>query len=261
MPAALEPLIREIGNQLHRDAVAIPPTLFRSRGVRGALLARALADDNLRQALFQFIDVLPQLENGESVARHFRAYLDGHDLAGAWGRLLKLGNHPALAWAVRASVTRMARLFLVEENPVAVKRVLTELARSGASATLDAVGEAVLTTAEADAYVARYRDLLRWQHAAGVERPHLSLKLTALVPRFDPLDPRGTGRRVLARLQPLLDEIIRANAALTIDMEQYELKPLIFKIFKDMVAMRPAGDWRPGIALQAYLPETESDIA
>lgn len=261
MPAALEPLIREIGNQLHRDAVAIPPTLFRSRGVRGALLARALADDKLRHALFQFIDVLPQLENGESVARHFRAYLDGHDLAGAWGRLLKLGNRPALAWAVRASVTRMARLYLVEENPGAVKRVLTELARSGAAATLDAVGEAVLTTAEADAYVARYRDLLRWQHAAGAERPHLSLKLTALAPRFDPLDPRGTGRRVLARLQPLLDEIVRANAAFTIDMEQYELKPLIFNIFKDLVAMRPAGDWRPGIALQAYLPETESDVA
>lgn len=258
--SSLEPLIREIGSQLYREATAAAPALFRLRGLRGALLARALADDRLRHALFQFVDVLPQLEDRASIARHFRAYLEGHELAGAWGRLLRLGSHPALAWAVRASVARMARFYLVEEQPAVLRCVLDELARYGAAATLDAVGEAVLTGAEADAYVARYRDLLRWQQAAGVAQPHLSLKLTALTPRFDALDPRGTERRVMARLQPLLAEVVEARATLTVDMESHEHKYLILNIFKSMVTAQPASGWQPAIALQAYQPETGSDI-
>ncbi|MBI2295424.1 MAG: bifunctional proline dehydrogenase/L-glutamate gamma-semialdehyde dehydrogenase [Betaproteobacteria bacterium] len=257
---ALEPLIREVGSRLYRGAIQSRPALFGARGVRGALLRRALADEELRTALFQFIDVLPQLDRAGAIADHFKAYLDGHPLAGMWGRLLRLGSHPALAWAVRASVARTARLFLVEESPSAVKSVLAELARSGAAATLDAVGEAVLTEREADAYVARYHNLLAWQQAAGLA-PHVSLKLTALNPRFDSLDAEGGEQRVLARLAPLMAEVACARAALTVDMEQYELKPLILRLFRALVETHADRGWLPGIALQAYLPETERDLA
>ncbi|HXF65120.1 MAG TPA: proline dehydrogenase family protein [Burkholderiales bacterium] len=255
----LEPLIREVGGRLYRDAVRARPALFGARGVRGALLRQALADEQLRAALFRFIDVLPQLDRAEAIAEHFRAYLDGHRLAGPWGRLLGLGSHPALAWAVRASVVRTARLFLVEESPSEVRRVLARLARQGAGATLDAVGEAVLTEREADAYLARYLRLLAWQRAAGGP-PHLSLKLSALTPRFDPLDPAGSERRVLARLGPLLAQVAAAGGALTVDMEHYEIKPLVLRVLRAILEAQPAGGWLPGVALQAYLPETARDL-
>jgi RHH-type proline utilization regulon transcriptional repressor/proline dehydrogenase/delta 1-pyrroline-5-carboxylate dehydrogenase len=255
----LEPLIQEIGSRIHSDAVGSRPALFGAKGARGALLRHALADERLRIALFQFIDVLPQLDRAEAIAEHFRAYLGHYELAGAWARLLKLGNYPALAWAVRASVARTARLFLIEENAAAVKRVLAELARSGMLATLDAVGEAVLTEREADDYVGRYLNLLRWQREAGVA-PHLSLKFSALTPRFDPLDPAGSEQRVLTRLAPLLAEAARARAAFTVDMEQYELKPLVLRVLRALAEIDPASGWLPGIALQAYLPETERDL-
>ena len=118
---SLEALTREIGERLYRDAVRSRPALFGAHGVRRALLERALADGRLRHALFQFVDVLPQLTDSASIAAHFRSYLGEHRLGGAWGRLFALGNHAALAWAVRASVTRTARLFLAEEKPQAVK--------------------------------------------------------------------------------------------------------------------------------------------
>jgi RHH-type transcriptional regulator, proline utilization regulon repressor / proline dehydrogenase / delta 1-pyrroline-5-carboxylate dehydrogenase len=258
---SLETLIGEIGSRLYRDAARSRPPFFSARGVRGAALEHALADERLRNALFQFIDVLPQLESSGSIAAHFRSYLDGHRLGGVWGRLLKLGSHPAAAWAVRMGVARTARLFLVEENPAAVKRALGEIRKMGAAATLDAVGEAVLTEAEAAQYVARYLELLRWQEAAGFTPPHLSLKLTALTPRFDPLDPEGTEKRVLARLEPLLAEAQRMGAALTIDMENYELKPLILRVFRMLVETHPDPHWQPGIALQAYLADTQRDLA
>jgi RHH-type proline utilization regulon transcriptional repressor/proline dehydrogenase/delta 1-pyrroline-5-carboxylate dehydrogenase len=258
-PLALEALIREIGARLHRTAARSRPALFGARGVRGALLRQALADERLRTALFQFLDVLPQLERAGEIAEHFRAYLEGQRLAGAWGRLLRLGTHPALAWAVRASVARSARLFLVEESAAEVRRVIRGLAQIGAGATLDAVGEAVLTEREADAYLARYLDLLAWQQAAG-SAPHLSLKLSALTPRFDPLDPAGSERRVLARLAPLIAEVARARGALTVDMEHSELKPLVLRVFRAIAEAGPSSGWLPGVALQAYLPETERDL-
>jgi RHH-type transcriptional regulator, proline utilization regulon repressor / proline dehydrogenase / delta 1-pyrroline-5-carboxylate dehydrogenase len=258
--ASLEAGIAEIGARLYADAVRSRPPLFGARGMRGALLESALADAGLRNALFHFVDVLPQLESAEQIAAHFRSYLGGRELGGVWGRLLKLGCSPALAWAVRASVARTARLFLVEETPAAVKRALATLTDIGAAATVDAVGEAVLTEAEADEYVARYVRALAWQEAAGITPPHISLKLTALAPRFDPLDAEGTRQRVMARLAPLLREVLRVKASVTVDMEGYQLKSLILNIFMSIVAARPEPDWQPGIALQAYLPETERDL-
>ncbi|MBI2318657.1 MAG: hypothetical protein HYU75_17120, partial [Betaproteobacteria bacterium] len=185
--AELESEVREIGGRLYRDAGRHKPALFDSRGLRGRVLERVLHDPALRNALFQFIDVLPQLERADDVAAHFHSYLAGHELGGVWDKLLQRGNHAWAAWAVRASVKRIARLFLVEEQPADLLRVLRTLQRVPAQVTVDAVGEAVLTDAEADHYLARYLELSRWGAAAGIA-PHLSLKLTGLTPRFDPLD-------------------------------------------------------------------------
>jgi len=160
---------------------------------------------------------------------------------------------------VRESVKRIARLFLVEEQSGALARAVRVLQRVPAQITLDAVGEAVLTEPEADRYAARYVALLGWCGAAGIA-PQLSLKLSALAPRFDALDAAGTRERVLRRLQPLLADANRTGAALTIDMEQYEFKPLILELFREIVENNPNRGWQPGIALQAYLPETERDL-
>lgn len=255
--ADLESEIREIGGQLYRDAGRHKPALFDSRGLRGRVMQQVMQDPQLRSALFQFIDVLPQLQSAEAIAAHYRSYLAGHALGGVWGKLLQLGNHPWTAWAVRASIMRVARLFLVEEHPDDLRRALQS---NAARVTVDAVGEAVLTDAEAERYVARYLNLVRWLDEAGAAPPNLSLKLTALTPRFDPLDAAGTRRRVLARLQPLMAEACRTRAAITVDMEHYEIKPLILELFRALVEHHAEPGWQPAIALQAYLPETERDL-
>ncbi len=256
----LQPAVLEIGAALHADALRSRPRFFRARGLHGAVVARALEDETLRRALFQFVDVLPELRDATAVARHFSAYIAGRELGGAWGRILRLGAQPFMAWAVRSSVTRTARLFLVAEDRSAVTRLTRALARSGAQITVDAVGEAVLTEAEAERYAERYVRLIDWQQNAG-SRPHVSLKLSGLTPRFDPIDPPGSIARVLDRAAPLMQRVLATNAAVTIDMEHHELKPLVLDTFKALVERYPEGAWQPGIALQAYLPETQDDLA
>ena len=219
----LEHGIRELGAKLYRRATQAKPTWFDARGLRGRLLSRVFKDESLRSALFQFIDVLPQLDNAKSIAAHFRAYLNYHQLAGAWGRLLKLGEQPWAAFAVKRSVARLARQFLVEEERAAFINVVRKLAAIPAGVTTDAVGEAVLTEAEASAYLGRNLQLLEWLSLAGAQPPNLSIKLSALTPRFDPIDPDGTSRRVIAAITPLIQQAIELSACLTVDMNNMSL--------------------------------------
>ncbi|MBI4986032.1 MAG: bifunctional proline dehydrogenase/L-glutamate gamma-semialdehyde dehydrogenase [Rhodocyclales bacterium] len=254
MDNRFEAEVQTLGRKLQRRAGEHPPAAY--RGVTGWLLKGAIEDEALRNALFQFVDVLPQLDGGDEVAAHLAAYLDGlDDLRPA---LLRLAARPGLAFVVRLAVRRLARQFLVDATPAAVAAVVAHLARVPAAVSVDAVGEAILTEAEADAYVERNARLIDWLAAAGT--PHVSLKLTALTPHFDAADPAGTRSRVFARLAPLMTLAVARGATLTVDMEQYELKPLILGLFLAMLDEWPQAQWQPAIALQAYLPETAADL-
>ncbi len=254
---ALEPLIQDIGRALHRRAREHTPGLYAGRGLRNALLRRAIADERVRAALFQFIEVLPQLQDNRAVAEHFRAYLSGFELGGLFGRLLKLGESVWIAPLVRQAVARMARLFLVEEEAAIFAATLKRTAALPASVSLDAVGETVLSDAEADAYVVRILKLLGWLAATPSSQPDLSVKLSALTPRFDPVDPEGSVARVLRRLDPIRAAAARAGVSLTLDMESRDTRPLVLAVFRRLL---DSPGTPPGIALQAYLPDTEADL-
>jgi RHH-type proline utilization regulon transcriptional repressor/proline dehydrogenase/delta 1-pyrroline-5-carboxylate dehydrogenase len=258
--AVSETLVAEIGAELLGRAARARPAVFDARGLRGRLLAQALKDEKLCSALFRFIDVLPQLESGAEIGDHFRAYLGGHHLGGVWGRLLGLGTSPLFAPVVRASVQRFARNFLVEETPAAVQSTLAQLRRLPAAASFDAVGEKVLTEAEADRYLERNLGLLDCLAGAGTAAPNLSIKLSALTPRFDPIDRQGSRARVLGRLRRLMPRVQALGATLTVDMEHYDFKPLVIEVFQALLDDYPDQDWTPGIALQAYLHTAAEDV-
>ncbi len=247
--------VHAIGARLHAGAAGRRPRLY--RGLTGALLARVMADAALRDGLFRLVDTLPRLRDGAAIAAHLRALLAGHAPADWTGRLLALAARPRLGWTARLFARRLARHFMAAESAAGLARVARELARVPARPSVDAVGEAVLSAAEADAYLARNLALLDWLAPHGP--PHLSLKLTALTARCDPLDAAGTRERIWRRLAPLIDAANRHGATLTVDMEQHELKPLILDLFLAACADFP-GAWRPAIALQAYLPETPDDL-
>jgi RHH-type transcriptional regulator, proline utilization regulon repressor / proline dehydrogenase / delta 1-pyrroline-5-carboxylate dehydrogenase len=256
MAAIDEGEVLAIGRELLRVARQTKPQLY--RGVSGYILKRSLDDTALRGALFRFIDVLPQLQGSAAQAEHFAAYLDEASSKGFLPGLMKLAARPALTWIAAGQVKHMAQNFLVEEAPRALALMLKALAAVPAKVTLDAVGEAVLSEIEADAY----RDRVLWQLAQNWQGqvPHLSIKLTALTPHFDPLDREGTRRRVYARLMPIIEAAANRSATLTVDMEHYELKQQILELFLDAITHFNDSRWQAAIALQAYLPDTQADI-
>jgi RHH-type proline utilization regulon transcriptional repressor/proline dehydrogenase/delta 1-pyrroline-5-carboxylate dehydrogenase len=103
--------------------------------------------------------------------------------------------------------------------------------------------------------------LLERDHLGPIPRVQLSVKVSALSPHLDPIDPEGSYQSVAARLRPILDLAIRLPASLIFDMEQAETKALLVEIFTRLFA-EPSYRAYPyaGLALQAYHRETAGDI-
>jgi RHH-type proline utilization regulon transcriptional repressor/proline dehydrogenase/delta 1-pyrroline-5-carboxylate dehydrogenase len=272
----LETEVKELARALYRDAARQKPALFDPQDWLGRMIDWSLEDELLRVALFRFVDVLPSLDSASEIGRHLKEYFarTDHALGGLVFLAQALYAGRLVAPVVRHNVTRLARRFIVEAEDL--REIIVGLRKEPAAFTLDVVGEATASESEADATRERYLDLMTrladiardWPVLPQIDlgphgpipRVNLSVKLSSLSARFDPLDP-ATEPAVLARLRPLLREAGRIKAAITIDMEQYAHKDLTLAIFRALVdddefSKEPA----LGIAIQAYLKETEKDL-
>ncbi len=238
----------------------------------------SLEDESLRVALFRFVDVLPSLESSSEIGRHLEEYFArvDHALGGLAVLAQALHAGTLVAPVVRRNVINLARRFIAEESSGHLITVLENLRKEPAAFTLDIVGEATVSDLEAQAMQQRYLELLRrlskasegWPSCAQIDespkgkipRVNLSVKLSALCARFDPLDP-NTETTVRERLRELFREAGRLGAAITVDMEQYAFKDLTLEIFRGVLEEDEFRE-RPyaAIALQAYLRDAEQDV-
>ena len=270
--------VQNLARSLYQQAAEHKPSIFQPQDWLGKMIEWSLKDESLRVALFRFVDVLPSLDSPAEIARHLEEYFAKSDHA--FGGLVYLAQALHAGWLLapvaRRNVTRLARRFIVEENPRNLKSVLETLREEPAAFTLDVVGEATVSDKDALAIQQRYFDLLRSLSALAarwptlpqidqgprglVPRVNVSVKVSALYPRFDPLDP-DSAIVVRERLRPLFLEASRLNAALTIDMEQYAFKDITLAIFRDLLeeskfTTAPV----TAIAIQAYLRDAEHDV-
>jgi RHH-type proline utilization regulon transcriptional repressor/proline dehydrogenase/delta 1-pyrroline-5-carboxylate dehydrogenase len=92
-------------------------------------------------------------------------------------------------------------------------------------------------------------------------RVNVSVKLSALFSQFDPIDPDGTSAAVRKRLRPILRSAINNRAFVNFDMEQFAFKHTTLRIFREILDEPEFRSWPDvGIAIQAYLQETEGDL-
>ena len=281
MTPAIDPTeqeIQQLARSLYHQAAEDKPSIFESQDWLGKMIEWSLEDESLRVALFRFVDVLPSLDSAAEIGRHLEEYFAKVDHA--FGGLVFLAQALRAGWLLapvaRHNVTRLARRFIVDEEPGALRSALETLRKEPAAFTLDVVGEATVSEKEALATQRRYLDLLQslstisasWpfipqidQGARGpLPRINLSVKASALCARFDPLDP-DSEKTVQERLRPLFREAARLNAALTLDMEQYSFKDLTLAIFRGLLDESEfASQPHAAIAIQVYLRDAEDDV-
>ncbi|PMB43030.1 L-glutamate gamma-semialdehyde dehydrogenase [Fischerella thermalis CCMEE 5205] len=247
------------------------------------ILAWAMSNPGLRVQLFRFIDTLPALHSKSEIAVHLQEYLGDEtvELPSALKGMLNFANPDSMpgqvaATTVATAVETLAHRYIAGENIKQVLKTIERLRKDKMAFTVDLLGEAVITEAEAQSYLERYLDLMQelaeaaknWatvpliDQADGEPLPkvQVSVKLTAFYSQFDPLDPQGSEARVSDRIRILLHRAKELGVAVHFDMEQYEYKDLIFNILKKLLLeeeFRSRTDI--GMTIQAYLRDSEQD--
>ncbi|MCA9058933.1 MAG: proline dehydrogenase family protein [Planctomycetaceae bacterium] len=274
----------EIGTELFRRLNHHSPSIFHTRWWEDRLMNWAMSDESVKVQMFRFIDVLPMLRDHEAIADHLDEYFnevrEHLPAAARLGLDLSTSNSilsRALAYNARTNAARMARRFIAGCTLPEVIQALRKLRRNGHAFTLDLLGEAVISEAEADAYQQKYLELIHgiteqvneWpsdelidnNHRGPIPRVNVSLKLSALDSHFRSVDWSGTKERVLRRLRPILRAAREQHACVHVDMEQNDYRRLTCDIFKQVLMEEEFRDWSDcGIVVQAYLQESEADL-
>ncbi len=236
------------------------------------LMEWATSDPEFRVKLLRFVDVLPSLRTTEAIADHVRQYFREDAPAAA-----RLGStigkprifRPVLSRAVRQGVFTMADRFIVGATPAAALPRLRKLVEGGTAYTVDLLGEATLSDAEADAHRDRYLVLLEtledsaaWDAPLAVRKPNISIKLSALTAHFEPAAPATTYASIRERLLPVLRLAGRIGAFVNVDTEQYRYKDLTYRVLERLVDEDEFRTWPDlGIVVQAYLRDSSEDVA
>jgi len=271
---------REIFARVNRQG----PPAFTPAWADQLLMDWTMSAEPLKIQLFRFIDALPRLHDSAAIAGHLRECLGEAGGAVPWWIRYSVRILPSngfggrlLARAAKWNAERLARRFIAGSNVEEAVRSVKRLREKSQAFTVDLLGEATITEAEADAVQKQYLDLVAGltrevnglpevpqidrDHFGPIPRVNVSVKLSALYSQFDPIDPEGTSRVVRRRLRPILNAARRTGAFVNFDMEQYAFKATTLQIFREILDEPAYRDWpHVGIAIQAYLTDTEQDL-
>jgi len=246
------------------------------------LLRRAVSDEALKTQVLRFVDVFPMLQDEEALVSHFRDYFGGEELSLLPRRLAtaltsSTLTRPVLVDLIQRSVLEVGQRFIAGRAAREAVPVLEKLHADGLGFSLDLLGEATVSEAEADEYQARYLELLDtldrivqgWPANpllddapwGAVPRLNVSIKLTSLYSQFNSAAPDDSTARVLERMRPIMRRAVQAGAFVNVDMEQYEYKDLTLRILRDLLAEPEFASYpHVGLALQTYLFDTLDDL-
>jgi proline dehydrogenase len=276
----LEEEIQTVGRELWSSFPS------RSGGPLGALDRKAMEmaedDRELRAALFRLVDVTPACRSLDELASHMKDYLaEVHERPPSLDAAMRVAGsragRKALGAAAAAGVRHMAHRFIVGESPKAALGAIREQWKAGIGTSLDQLGEATVTQAEADHYAERCLDaiqtlgeaahgwparpLLEGDSIGPIPRANVSVKVTALTPVLHPEAPQAGRDDAARRLRPLLRAAREQGAHLHVDMESVDsletTEALVFGLLEeDEFAEGPS----VGVVLQAYLRDSAEQL-
>lgn len=179
-------------------------------------------------------------------------------------RLVVRSGEPVIRQAMRRAVALLGDQFVFGRSIQDALKRADGFEKRGYLMSYDMLGESARTHADADRYATRYMEaLMAIARAAGplmtkhpdalMRRPGISIKLSALHPRFEP----GKEFRLASELMPTLTKLLRAACAqgipVTIDAEEQDRMDLQAAVFAHAYMNPALNNWHGlGIAVQAY---------
>ena len=185
--------------------------------------------------------------------------LAGGALTDQLARLVARSGEPVIRTAIRAAMRILGRQFVMGRT---IEEALARAAPAehvGYRHSYDMLGEAARTAADAARYLESYRHaIVAIGAAAGgagdlVSRPNLSVKLSALHPRYEIAQIERVRRELTPRLLELAAAARAAGIGLTVDAEESERLEPSLDLIETVAAARELAGWDGlGLAVQAY---------
>jgi len=270
----IDSLVLEHGNTLRRLIRNAVPGILDKHRLEARLLDLSMEDSQFRTNLLRFIDVFPVLKEPQEIADHLRDYLD----SGTGISLFETILHGAIAVtgtsigskALSAVIEKFARHFIAGNDIAEALPVLTSLREEGFASTVDLLGEATLSRKEACIYQERYLELIdklaevshTWSEdpildrdsSGEFPRANVSVKISAMESRLDPLDLEGSVERLMPMVLPVFQRAKERRVFVNLDLETWELNEITYTLFERIALLDEFREWpHIGIVLQAYL--------
>ncbi|PYJ14027.1 MAG: L-glutamate gamma-semialdehyde dehydrogenase, partial [Verrucomicrobia bacterium] len=273
---AVQNEIERRGSRIFELVDKHPEPRFSRAGFYQRLMALSMRDERFKVQLFRFVDVLPSLRHSREIIEHLNEYFSDDGFGPFVGTGIRLAHivpwvsGPILRW----NVSGMAHQFIAGRNPDDVIKTLRKRRSQKIGFTVDLLGEAVVSEADADEYAARYLDLLEklaretknWTDPLGKNSElfpvvNLSVKISALYSQINPADPADAIAHLAPKLRPLLRRAQEVGAFINFDMESYAHKNTTLELFKTIFTEEEFKNWpHAGIVIQAYLRDSEADL-
>jgi len=182
-----------------------------------------------------------------------RALVSDEGRGGVLRRLVSRAGEPFVRQAVGAAMKLMGEVFVMGRTIDEALGRMDKRDQRGFTASFDMLGEAARTHDDADRYQASYLDAIRSvgrQHNKGHS---ISVKLSALHPRYEVARWDECVGALTARLEELALAAAGAGIGLTVDAEESERLEMSFDIIGAVGRLPALKGWDGyGMAVQAY---------
>ncbi|HEY5106426.1 MAG TPA: bifunctional proline dehydrogenase/L-glutamate gamma-semialdehyde dehydrogenase PutA [Caulobacteraceae bacterium] len=185
-------------------------------------------------------------------------------LRGLVGRL----GEPAVRAAVAAAMQTMGQAFVLGRDMGEALRRADRGANRAYRYSFDMLGEAARTIEDADAYFASYLaaigEVAKAAHGPGdvLSRDNVSVKLSALHPRYEPFQADRAVPHLISRLVELAGAAKAGGVGLTVDAEESERLEMSLSIIEGAARDPRLKGWDGlGMAVQAYQKRGPAVIA
>ncbi len=176
----------------------------------------------------------------------------------AVNRLVNKFSEPVIRKAMYQAMKIMGHQFVRGRTIEEAQKNGRPMRDKGFTYSFDMLGEAALTTADANKY---FKDYLMAIEAVGRETygndtspaPSVSIKLSALHPRYEVANEKRVMTELYETLMQLLKRAIEVDVAITIDAEEADRLELSLKLFEKIYRSDLVKGWgKFGLVVQAY---------
>ncbi len=182
---------------------------------------------------------------------------NNNEIHNAFSKILSESSKPVIRQAIQQAIKLISNHFIIGRAIQDAFEKSQESKNRIYRYSFDMLGEAAITSEDANKYFEKYMLAIEHLHKSGdhdpITGPGVSIKLSALHPRYEFAKYKSVFNRLYPYLKDLAQAAKRANISFVIDAEETERLDLQLDLFESLCSESCLHNWDGlGIAVQAY---------